>query len=61
MNKFRLIAASVVCAGLLAAAGAEPAPATELSKAQVTTPSVKKQVNVPKPKTNWSKIKDLFM
>jgi hypothetical protein len=36
--------------------------ATDSTKAKaVVQESVKKQVSVPKPKTNWSKIKELFM
>lgn len=63
MKRLRCLILVVVCAGFAVAASQEVSSgATDSTKAKaVVQESVKKQVSVPKPKTNWSKIKDLFM
>lgn len=51
-----------MAAVLFLAAGVVSSPAVvDTGKAVVTVPVVKKAVVVPRPKTNWSKLKELFM
>jgi len=50
----------IVCAGFTMIAAQESLKAADSTKILVQK-SVKKQVSIPKPKTNWSKIKELFL
>ena len=63
MKKLRCLMAVVLVASFAMAASQEVSSgATDSTTTKaVVQQSVKKQVSVPKPKTNWSKIKDLFM
>jgi hypothetical protein len=56
-----LLVVSLVC-GLSATTQSSTATSSDTSKVEVVAQqSVKKQVFVPRPKTNWSKLKELFM
>ena len=63
MKKLGLVLAFLFCVTAVWAESSDTT-AVQVDSSAVSAQSaqaVKKQVHVPKPKTNWSKIKDLFM
>ena len=59
-NRIRAIGIAVIVAAVLASGQTDTSSVADSSKT-VRIPVERGKVNVPRPKTNWSKLKELFM